>query len=194
MTNLRQRTITYKQRVAQSIVEFALVLWPFMMILFAVIDYGEYYFYEHSLRYSLSVAGRYATPGLVFCTNALDANGRTNCPLTGIYSNGKWISRNESIRRTFSNNCALNPPLNMLKICSWPGTNSATETLTNLGPGYASDYVRLTAEYQMHLITPIARLLFSNGVCKIKVQSIFLNEPSANFDAYKDIYSAAEPL
>ncbi len=190
VTDLGKKANARRAGKAQSTVEFALILWPFMLLLFATCDYAQFYFYEHSLRYALSVAGRYATPGSVFGTQAIAANGFTNCPKTGIYSDGKFISRNECIRVTFSNYCAINLPLSTLKIYSWPGATSATESNPNIGPGMASDNVRLVAAYPITLVTPVAKLLFTNGVYKVQVQAIFLNEPSGNFVSYQDRYTS----
>lgn len=180
---------------AQSTVEFALIAWPFFLIILATTDYAQFYFYEHSLRYALNTAGRCATPGNVLSTkSAPDTNGATtNVPIKSTYQPTQWISRCESIRRTFSNNCAIALPITTVRICSWPGTNSADESHTNPGPGMAGDCVKLTATYNLKLITPVWKLLSTNGGYNINVSAIFVNEPSAQFVTYTNYYSGEDP-
>lgn len=189
-----QAAVSRKGR-GQSTVEFALIAWPFFLLLFATADYAQFYFYEHSLRYAVAVAGRYATPGSVLNTQsvAIAGLGTTNCPIRGVDSGTKWISRNESIRRTFSNYCAINLPLHQLKVYSWPGYNNATEASPNTGPGIAGDSVKLTVGYKLKLITPVARLLSPSGTYTITVSAIFVNEPSGNFVTYTNYYSGEYP-
>jgi len=185
---------------AQSTVEFALIAWPFFMLLLATTDYAQFYFYEHSLRYAMSTAGRYATPGLVLSTNSIPHTAgqeSTDCPVTSSYAAGQWISRYESIRRTFSNNCSIQFTRTQLqdrvKVTSWPGTNSATETSPNLGPGMAGDFVKISVTYNVSLITPVASLLKSNGVYTLNVSGIFLNEPSQLFVINTNYYAGETP-
>lgn len=190
------RNGTFKrQRTAQTTVEFALILWPFLMIMFACCDYAQFYFYEHSLRYALYTAGRSATPGNVLGTNSYNTNSMgymTNCPLNSSYSAGNWISRYESIRRVFSNNCAISMPLKSLII-----TNSSVlnPTQDHVGPGYANDYITIQVKYTLTFITPIAALMTTsgNGVFTNYIQGTFINEPSQNFNTYTNYYGGEGP-
>lgn len=176
----------------QSTVEFALIVWPFFLLLLATADYAQFYFYEHSLRYALTVAGRYATPGSVITTNSVP-NGygaTTDCPIRSSYQPSQWISRCESIRLRFSNNCAMSLPLDTLKMCSW---RPNTPNVTNVGPGLAGDFVKLKVTYRLKLITPVGSLLSSNGEYNINVSAIFLNEPSGLFVLYTNYYTGENP-
>src|SRR5450755_2931701 len=49
----------------QTTVEFALICIPFFVILFAIIDFAEIYFYENSCQNALREAARFATSGRV---------------------------------------------------------------------------------------------------------------------------------
>src|SRR5471032_2832871 len=56
----------------QTTVEFALICLPFFIILFAIIDFAEVFFYEASLQNALREAARFATAGrIIQATNAL---------------------------------------------------------------------------------------------------------------------------
>src|SRR5476651_1815244 len=59
--------------VGQTTVEFALICLPFFIILFALIDFSEIYFYENSLQNSLREACRFATSGRII--QAVDSSG-----------------------------------------------------------------------------------------------------------------------
>jgi hypothetical protein len=175
---------------AQTTVEFALILWPFFIILFACCDYAQIYFYEHSIRHALREAGRFATTGKVLMTNT---TGST--PIMSGYVGSNYISRQESIRRWFHTNSVIAVPLADIDIVSWPTPPNYTNTEISpaQGPGYANDYVKISVYYPIQLITPVSRMLFSNGVYHLTVSSIFLNEPSKNFITYTNRYTA-EPL
>lgn len=185
---------------AQSTVEFALIAWPFFLLLLATADYAQFFFYEHSLRYALNTAGRYATPGMVLGTPSVPTvagQEPTNNPIDSSYSSGEWISRCESIRNTFSNNCSLQFTRQQLqdrvKICSWPGKNEATETTPNPGPGMAGDFVKVEVTYDLHMITPVGGLLKKNGVYTLTLSGIYLNEPSNAFVTYTNYYTDEHP-
>ncbi len=185
---------------AQSTVEFALIAWPFFMLLLATVDYAQFYFYEHSLRYALNTAGRFATPGMVLSTPSVPTTPgqeSTDCPINSTYAVGQWISRYESIRNTFSNNCSLQFTRQQLKdyvkVYSWPGTNSATESSPNAGPGMAGDFVKVVVTKEITLITPVASLLKTNGIYTLVLSGIFLNEPSNAFVTYTNYYASELP-
>src|SRR5476651_836465 len=57
----------------QTTVEFALICLPFFIILFAIIDFSEIYFYENSLQNALREAARFATAGRII--QAVNASG-----------------------------------------------------------------------------------------------------------------------
>src|SRR5476651_655458 len=91
----------------QTTVEFALICIPFFVILFAIIDFAEIYFYENSLQNALREASRFATSGRVIQGTNVDGSPayETN-PATGIVvpkaineaGGGREASRNECIR------------------------------------------------------------------------------------------------
>jgi hypothetical protein len=163
-------------------VEFALICLPFFIILFAIIDFSEIFFYENTLQNALREACRFATAGRII--PLLDANGNqvyeTNANGTvvpkAIPSNygQPEASRNECIRYWFLSNCVLkNFPLSNISIVSSPTlpgdppitiTNTAGDVVLQLspsggnpnkGPGDYNDYVQITATYHVNTITPL---------------------------------------
>jgi Flp pilus assembly protein TadG len=49
----------------QTTVEFAFICLPFFIILFAIIDFAQIYFYENSVQNAMREAARFATAGSV---------------------------------------------------------------------------------------------------------------------------------
>jgi len=98
----------------QTTVEFALICLPFFIILFAIIDFAEVYFYENSLQNALREAARFATAGrIIQTTNSTGApayetnSGGIVVPQAITDSSGREASRNECIRYWFLSNCVL---------------------------------------------------------------------------------------
>lgn len=126
-------------RGGQTTVEFALICIPFFVILFAIIDFAQIYFYENSLQNALREAARFATAGRII--QATNANGtlayETNSggvvvPKAINDSSGREASRNECIRYWFLSNCVLrNFPISDIVIISastLPGSPPVTST------------------------------------------------------------------
>jgi Flp pilus assembly protein TadG len=210
--------LRYKGRSkGQTTVEFALICLPFFVILFAIIDFAEIFFYENSLQNALREACRFATAGRVI--QATDASGNplsTNLgsfsvPIAINDSSGREASRNECIRYWFLSNCILqNFPISNIVITSaatLPGADAVVSTnslgyLTllssnggpaTLGPGDINDYVQITATYKVSTITPL--MGYMNGYSglgstfPVHVSAIVKNEPATlNFE-HLDRYS-----
>ena len=202
----------------QTTVDFALICQPFFIILFAIIDFSEIYFYENSVQNSLREACRFATAGSV-----IQAKNSTGTPLyetnsEGIVvpkaisdSEGREASRNECIRYWFLTNCVLqNFPLSNIVVVSAPTLPGVqpTTTTNNLGyvillqtngspaiagPGNANDYLQITATYQVNTITPLMHYMSGySGISNtfpIHVSAIVKNEPALlNFE-HTNMYS-----
>jgi Flp pilus assembly protein TadG len=128
----------------QTTVEFALICLPFFIILFAIIDFSEIYFYENSCQNALREAARFATSGRIIQANnsgvpVYETNGGGIVVPKAINdSSGREASRNECIRYWFLSNCVLqNFPLSNIVITSAPTlpgvpANVSTNSLGNL--------------------------------------------------------------
>jgi Flp pilus assembly protein TadG len=174
----------------QSTVEFALIVLPLFIIIFAIIDYAQIYFYENALQNALREGTRFATAGAVIqLTNGgiaqYDTNDGVATPKAIYDSQGREASRYACIRDFFQSNCVIQMATNSVQIVSataLPGapavtiTNGSgyvtlieatgsTNTPANDGPGGEDDYVQVTATYTLHTITPLFGFLngFSRG-------------------------------
>lgn len=205
----------------QSTVEFALIVLPLFIIIFAIIDYAQIYFYENALQNAMREATRFATAGSVIqATNGgiaqYDTNNGVAVPQAIKDSKGREASRYGCIRMFFQSNCVITMPTNGVLVVSAPtlpgspptiATNSGVITLmngtnaANAGPGDANDYVQVTATYNLHTITPIFGFLsgFQRGtshsvnVYPVRVSAIVKNEPALlNFE-HTDMYSDEAP-
>ena len=166
----------------QTTVEFALICLPFFIILFAIIDFSEIFFYENACQNALREACRFATAGRII--QRKDSTGK---PMYETNANGAVVpmaipsnyggteaSRNECIRYWFLSNCVLqNFPVSNIVISNVPSlegvppnltTNAAlgyiylaNSSLANVtkGPGNYNDYVQITATYHVNTITPL---------------------------------------
>jgi hypothetical protein len=192
----------------QTTVEFALICLPFFIILFAIIDFAEVFFYEASLQNALREAARFATAGRIIQGTNASGTPAYETNSAGIVvpqaiqdSSGREASRNECIRYWFLSNCVLqNFPISNIVIVSaptLPGVPPTTTTNTQLGyltllqtngqaaikgPGNADDYVQITATYYVNTITPLMGYMggYSGVGSKFPahVSAIVKNEPA----------------
>jgi len=194
----------------QTTVEFALIALPFFLILFAIVDYAQIYFYENALQNAMRETTRFATAGrIIQLTNAGVAVYQTNngvaLPVAINDSEGRQASRYGCIRMWFQSNCIIYVPTNDIQVVSAPAlagappvtvTNNGVITLmtsTNQaavdGPGGEDDYIQVTVSYTLHTITPLASF-FQNGWSRggintyhVRVSAIVKNEPALfNFE------------
>jgi Flp pilus assembly protein TadG len=152
----------------QTTVEFALICIPFFVILFAIIDFSEIYFYENSCQNALREACRFATAGsIIQATNvngslAYETNGEgIVVPKAITDSEGREASRNECIRYWFQTNCVLSIPTSNVVITSaptLPGVDAVTTT-NSLG------YLILLSGYT---VTTNSGVVSTNAVSAVK--------------------------
>ena len=152
----------------QTTVEFALICIPFFVILFAIIDFSEIYFYENSCQNALREAARFATAGsIIQATNvngslAYETNGEgIVVPKAITDSEGREASRNECIRYWFQTNCVLSIPISNVVITSaptLPGVDAVTTT-NSLG------YLILLSGYT---VTTNSGVVSTNAVSAVK--------------------------
>ncbi|MEI9998117.1 MAG: TadE family protein [Verrucomicrobiota bacterium] len=123
----------------QATIEFALVLIPFFLILFCIIDFAHIYFYENALQNAMREAARFATAGRIIQATNADGSAAYETNSAGIVvpkaindTQGREASRNECIRYWFQSNCVIgNFPATNLLITSaptLPGMPAVTST------------------------------------------------------------------
>jgi hypothetical protein len=206
----------------QTTVEFALIALPFFVILFAIVDYAQIYFYENARQNALRETTRFATAGrIIQLTNSsgpvYETNNGVVVPKAINDPQGREASRYGCIRMWFQSNCILYIPTNDVIVVSasaLPGAppvtstnstngvvqlmNSTTSTAT-VGPGGASDYVQVTATYTLHTITPLVGF-FQGGWSRqgmntypVRVSAIVKNEPALQNFQHTNMYPSEAP-
>jgi hypothetical protein len=144
-----------------TIVEFALIAPLFFLVVFATIEFGRFFFVQHTIQYATREGTRFALVG------------RT---LQG--PDGQDMSRAASIIATIEQNAAM-AVQEGLNISIYPVGPPYTdppgwETTVNAGQG--GDYMRVRVRYQYHFITPLIKGFFPEGVTVIEASALYRNE------------------
>jgi Flp pilus assembly protein TadG len=128
----------------QTTVEFSLICLPFFIILFAIIDFAQIFFYENAMQNALREATRFATAGRVIQATNTDGSLAYETNSDGIAvpkaindANGREASRNECIRYWFGSNCALKAfPVTSVQITSAPTLPGVPANVSTNSQGY----------------------------------------------------------
>jgi len=143
-------------------VEFALVAPIFFLLIFAILEFGWYFFVEHTVHFATREGTRLALVG----TQLNDAGGNP-------------MSREASITSTIKDSAALAVDPDNLLISIYPvGAGYADpagwETTVNAGAG--GDYMRVRTRYTYTFVTPLIRAFFPGGTRVITASTLFRNE------------------
>ena len=145
-------------RRGQSLVEFALVVPLFFLLLFGIIDIGRVMFVQMTLQHALREAGRFAVTG-----NKVDPDGPG--PLS-------TLSRVDSIIY-MAQQAAAGLDVSAISISSVSGGSVGAGRAG--GPG---DTVTVSLTANLRLITPMIGQFFgTGGVYTFTVSTTFRNEP-----------------
>ncbi len=144
-------------------VEFALVAPVFFLLIFAILEFGWYFFVEHTIHYATREGTRLALVG----TQLNDPGGNP-------------MSRVDSITSTIKDNAAMAVDPNSLLIKIYPvGADYADpgnwETIAN-NAGAGGDYMRVRTRYTYTFITPLIKQFFTGGQRVITASTLFRNE------------------
>jgi Flp pilus assembly protein TadG len=144
-------------RVANStcgttLLEFALVLPVFVLLMFAVADFARLFYVEMTLQNAVREAGRYAITG----NHQPDPN-----------HHGQNLSRVQSIQYVAQQEAMGLDVSNLQIVSASGGVGNAG------GPG---DTVTLSLTTNLHLVTPVIAQFFTNGVYTFTVSVAFRNE------------------
>ena len=162
---LRRNRIRAKSADAgQTLVEFAIAAAVFLMLLFATIDFGYFFYVKVTLQNAVRQAGRYAITGN--CTSG------SNCFVKG--SGDRYNSIvNVAVQYSFGLITAANvtitclpPPIGQVGGCPGYGGGAG-------GPG---DTVMVTATYTWNPFTVWIAKIFTNGAYTFSVSATFKNE------------------
>jgi Flp pilus assembly protein TadG len=145
-----------------TIVEFALVLPLLLVLIFSIIDFGLYFFVEHTLQFATREGVRLALVG-----RTLDD------------PNGNPLSREASIIKMINDHAALAVNPSALEISIYPVNPDYTDptdwkiTQDAGGPG---SYMRVKTRYYYKFITPLVGALLPNGRILVQSQATYKNE------------------
>jgi hypothetical protein len=145
-----------------TIVEFAMVLPVFMLLLFGIIEFGRYFFVQHTLQFATREGTRLALVG----GTLVDADGN---PLSRTASIIKEIKDKASL--------AINPAEILISIFPIPDTYSdpvGWDAQQNAGdPG---DFMRVRTRHTYRFFTPLIGNFFTGGANEIRAESTYMNE------------------
>jgi hypothetical protein len=136
-----------------TLLEFALVLPLFVLLLFAVVDFARLFYFEMTLQNAVREAGRYAITG--------NHEPDPSHP-------GQNLSRLKSIQYV-AQQAAMGMDVSNLQIVSASGGVGNAG-----GPG---DTVTISLITNLHLLTPVIAQFFPHGIYTFTVSVSFKNEP-----------------
>lgn len=145
-----------------SVVEFALLLPLFFLLVFGTIEFGWYFFVQNTIQSATRDGTRLALVGL-------QLKDKDN----------KDMSREDSIIKTIKDNAAIAVNPVALQISIYPVGPGYTdpagwETIVNAGQGH--DYMRVRTRYTYHFLTPIISQFFPGGTNVIQAAALYRNE------------------
>ena len=145
-----------------SAVEFALVMPFFFLLLFGIVDFGWYFFNQHTIQYATREGTRLALVGGTITDD--DDNP---------------LSRVDSIVKTIRDNAeaAVNPA--DLRISIYPvgaDYSDPPNWSTTLNAGNGGDYMRVRVLYTYDFLTPLIGNLVPTGVQEMRAEALYRNE------------------
>ena len=144
--------IARPRRRGLSIVETALAIPIFLLLIFGIVDIGRVLFAHMTLQHAVREAGRFAVTG-----RSLPGSGGSH-------------PRLDSIAQVVVDNSVPFPlTTSDVQISSASGGSGS--------PGGPGDRVTIALSYPVHLLTPLIGVFFSNGAFVVDVSTTFRNEP-----------------
>lgn len=152
-----------KRDQGHSAVEFALALPVFVFLIMGIIEFGWFFFVQHTMQYATREGMRLALVGRTL----VDPN---NIPLSRKDSIIKMVSDNASI--------AVNPSPPTFRISIYPLTSTYTDPPGWEGTqdaGNPGDYMRVRTRYTYTFMTPLIGTFFG-GITTIQSEGTYRNE------------------
>lgn len=151
-----------QNRKGVEILEFALVLPMFLLLIFAVVDFGLCFFAQHTLQYATREGVRLALVGRILN----DASGN---PMTREASIVKAIRDNAAV--------AVNP--NAVQISIYPVSADfidPTNWKNTQDAGAPGGYMRVRTSYTYHFMTPFVGSFVRGGNLLLQSEATYRNE------------------
>lgn len=172
-------------------VEFAMVAFPFFLLIFAILEIAMVFMISTTLDASMTTAARTIRTGELQTGNAALATPKTPAQLAGdfktqICANLGWLQGSCSTNldvdvRTFTqfNNVDNSDPIQVTGSGA-SQTRTFNAAATTFTPGGPQDIVLVRAYYHYQVLTPLLNpglVELSNGQSLITTATVFRNEP-----------------
>ena len=145
-------------------VEFALTLPLFMILFIGIIEFGWYFFVQHTMQYATREGMRLALVGRTIADPSHPGNN---------------LSREASIVKTIKDNAMLPAIRNGILVSIYPvstGYNDPTGWETQQDAGDPGEYMRVRSRYIHTFFTPLIGGFFSGGGITIQAEGTYRNE------------------
>jgi Flp pilus assembly protein TadG len=145
-----------------TIVEFAMVLPLFVLLLFGIIEFGRYFFVQHTVQFATREGTRLALVGGT---------------LAG--ADGKLMTRAASIIKEIKDNASLAVNPSEISISIFPITANYSDPSGWDGQqnaGEPGDYMRVRTRYTYTFLTPLIGKFFTGGASTIQAEATYRNE------------------
>lgn len=145
-----------------SAVEFAVALPVFIILVIGIMEFGWYFFVQHTLQYATREGMRLALVG----RQLTDPSGNV-------------MTREASIVKTIKEQASLAVDPGMLMISIYPVKDDFSDptgwqSQQNAGDG--GDYMRVRTRYEHKLFTPLIGTFFSGGHTVVVAEGTYRNE------------------
>jgi hypothetical protein len=150
-------------------VEFALILPLFALLLCGIVDFGRYFFIQHTLEFATREGARLGLVGGI---------------LAGAQGSDDTEKRKNSIVETIQEKASPAVALSQDSICifgiSGPDYSSPADCTGQQDPGLPGEYMRVQTTYKYVFLTPLVGSFFGEsgvkGIKTIQAEATYRNE------------------
>jgi Flp pilus assembly protein TadG len=145
-----------------TLVEFAVVAPLLLMMFFAIVDFGTYFFIQHTVQFATREGVRLALVG-----------GTLND------SEGGPLGRKSSIVARIQEKAAIAMDPGELQISIYPINTSygdPDDWRDTQDAGSPGQYMRVRSRYEYPFITPLIRAMVPNGTLLVQAEATYKNE------------------
>ncbi len=145
-----------------TLIEFALVFLPLVMLIFGTIEFGRYFFVQHVLQFATREGVRLALVGRTLNDG-----------------NGNPMSREASIIKVIDEKAAIAVPPSDVQISIYPINSDYSDPTGWQGTqnaGNPGSYMRVKTRYTFQFLTPIFAAMLPSGQLVVQAQATYRNE------------------
>jgi Flp pilus assembly protein TadG len=156
---MRRLRFKGKRNQGNAAVEFALTLPIFIILVIGIIEFGWYFFVQHTLQYATREGMRVALVG-----RTITGMDRKNFIIKTIQDNAELAVKRDAVAVSIYK---VDPNNNFTDPNSWQGTQD---------PGLPGDFMRVRSEYNYKFFTPLIGGFFNGGGVVIQAEGTYRNE------------------